>query len=235
VSHRYDGVIAEAMAELATTCGGHASIEKTLYELTSAAVQFISGVDCADVLLIKGGEFRSLAATSPTAAELDDVQLSTAEGPCLDAAERDVIVRSNDLRSETRWPKFAPQAVRAGVLSVMSFRLYTEGRDSGALNLLGFEPGSFAAEPEALGAMLATHAAVSLTAANRQHQFESALASRDVIGQAKGIIMERFDVDAIRAFELLRRISQESNTPVSKIAARLTKRGMDDASSSSDV
>jgi transcriptional regulator with GAF, ATPase, and Fis domain len=227
-------MIADAMAELAATGGGHTSIEKTLFELTSAAVHFISGVDCADVLLIKDGEFHSLAATSPIAANLDQVQLSTAEGPCLDAAERDVIVRSNDLRSETRWPRFAPQAVSAGIHSVMSFRLYTEGRDSGALNLLGYEPGSFAAEPEALGAMLATHAAVSLTAANRQHQFESALASRDVIGQAKGIIMERFDVDAVRAFELLRRISQESNTPVSQIAARLTRRGMDqkDASTS---
>ncbi len=65
-------------------------------------MQFISGVDCADVLLITDGEFHSLAATSPTATEQDEVQLRTAEGPCLDAAERDVIVRSHDLRSETR-------------------------------------------------------------------------------------------------------------------------------------
>ena len=106
----------------------------------------------------------------------------------------------------------------------MSFRLYTLGVDSGALNLFGFGTGSFTAEPEALGAMLATHAAVALVAVNRQQQFESALASRDLIGQAKGILMGRFDVDAVRAFELLRRVSQESNTPVKEIAARLTER-----------
>lgn len=100
--------------------------------------------------------------------------------------------------------------------------------DSGALNLFGFGTGSFTAEPEALGAMLATHAAISLVAANRQQQFDSALASRDLIGQAKGIIMERFDVDAVRAFELLRRVSQESNTPVKVIAARLAERNSTD-------
>ena len=72
--------------------------------------------------------------------------------------------------------------------------------------------------------MLATHAAVALIAANRQHQFESALASRDVIGQAKGIIMERHDLDAVRAFELLIRMSQNSNTPVSVIAREIAER-----------
>src|SRR5260370_39435585 len=66
--------------------------------------------------------------------------------------------------------------------------------------------------------MLATPAAVFLTAENRQHQFESALASRDVLGQAKGIVMERFEIDAVRAFELLTRMSQNANTPVRGIA-----------------
>jgi AmiR/NasT family two-component response regulator len=77
-------------------------------------------------------------------------------------------------------------------------------------------------ESQALGAMLATHAAIALITDDRQHQFESALASRDVIGQAKGMIMERFSVDATRAFEMLRKISQASNTPVNDIARRLT-------------
>ena len=70
--------------------------------------------------------------------------------------------------------------------------------------------------------MLATHAATALIAANRQHQVESALASRDVIGQAKGIIMERFDLDAVRAFEMLIRMS--ANTPVAVIAGEIAGR-----------
>jgi AmiR/NasT family two-component response regulator len=77
---------------------------------------------------------------------------------------------------------------------------------------------------DAVGARLATHAATALIAANRQHQFESALASRDVIGQAKGIIMERCDLDAVRAFELLTRMSHNSNTPVTVIAGEIARR-----------
>lgn len=225
MSHRYDDLITKAMAELAGDVGGHKPIERALAELTRAAVRLVDGVDCADILLIKNGEFRSIAATSPVAATVDLAQQWTGEGPCLDAAERDVIVRCNDLGGDCRWPRFALEARAAGVLSVMSFRLYTHAADSGALNLFGFTAGPFAAEPEAVGAMLATHAAITLLAAERQHQFESALASRDVIGQAKGIIMERFDVDAIEAFELLARISQRSNTPLRIVAARLAQRG----------
>jgi ANTAR domain/GAF domain len=226
VTHSYDDALAAAMQDLAGfAVDGRKPIEQTLSELTEAAVQLVDGVDCAGVLLIKDGEFISVAGTSAVASTLDQAQRDTGEGPCVDAAERDVIVRCNDLRADSRWPRFSEIAISTGVLSVMSFRLYTQGVDSGALNLFGFGTGSFTAEPEALGAMLATHAAVSLAASNRQLQFESALASRDLIGQAKGIIMERFNVDAVRAFDLLRRISQESNTSVKEIAARLTERG----------
>jgi GAF domain-containing protein len=229
VTHSYDDALRTAMADLAGTAeDARKPIERTLSELTEAAVALIEGVDCAGVLLIKDGEFSSLAGTSDVARALDHAQRDTGEGPCVDAAERDVIVRCNDLRKDSRWPRFSEVAISNGVLSVMSFRLYTKGVDSGALNLFGFGTGSFTAEPEALGAMLATHAAISLVAANRQQQFDSALASRDLIGQAKGIIMERFDVDAGRAFELLRRVSQESNTPVKVIAARLAERNSTD-------
>jgi hypothetical protein len=221
VSHRYDEAIAAAMEALAADVANHTPIEKTLSEVTENAVRFIEGVDFADILLIKDGDFQSLAATSPVATKVDHAQFETGEGPCLDAVDRDVIVRCDDLHTEARWPRFAPAAVALGVRSAMSFRLYTHGADSGALNLFGSEPGPFAVDPEALGAMLATHAAVSLIALAHHEQFVSALASRDLIGQAKGIIMERFDVDAVRAFELLTKLSQESNTPVRIIAGNL--------------
>lgn len=221
MSHRYDEVIVAAMSQLAKAAEGHDSIEKALAKITRAAVDLIDGVDCATMLLIGDGRFQSLAATSLTAMEVDQAQQRTGQGPCLDAADRDVIVRSSDLGKDDRWPEFAQIARAAGVLSVVSFRLYTQGVNSGALNLFGFQPGSLTSESEALGAMLATQAALLIIAADRQQQFESALASRDVIGQAKGIIMERFDVDAMQAFELLTRLSQQLNTPLRSIAERL--------------
>jgi GAF domain-containing protein len=210
------------MADLSRKFAVATPVEDTLKGVTAAAVELIDGVDCADVLLIRDGEFHSKAPTSDLAPAMDQVQRRTGEGPCLDATDAGII-RCDDLDDDPRWPQFAAAAVDAGVRSVLSFQLYTHGADSGALNLFGAAARSFDDESQAIGAMLATHAAIALIAANREHQFESALASRDIIGQAKGMIMLRFDVDAIRAFELLRMMSQNSNTPVRVIAAEIVQ------------
>ena len=146
LSHRYDEAIAAAMAELVGDVADSTPIEKMLFELTATAVRFIDGVDSADVLLIiiKDGEFESHAATSPLATTIDESQQRLTEGPCLDAAERRH--RTEQRPAHGVWPPFAPEAAAAGVLSVMSFRLYTHGQDSGASNLFKYGAGSFTAE-----------------------------------------------------------------------------------------
>jgi AmiR/NasT family two-component response regulator len=89
------------------------------------------------------------------------------------------------------------------------------------LSLFGFKPEPFAVQSDAIAAMLANHAAIALINEQQERQFKAALATRDVIGQAKGMIMERFGVDASRAFSMLKTISQETNTPVRDLASRL--------------
>lgn len=166
MSHRYDELIVDAMRTLAGGAGSEGSpIGSSLAELTATAVSLIDRVDCADVLMISGGTFESISATRPVARELDQVQQQTGAGPCLDAADRDVMVRCSDLANDDRWPEYAEHAQAVGVFSVMSFRLFTQGSDSGALNLLGFRPRTFTDEEEALGAMLATQAALLILAA----------------------------------------------------------------------
>jgi hypothetical protein len=108
---------------------------------------------------------------------------------------------------------------------MLSFQLYTHNARQGALNLFGSKPDVFTPEVKAVGAMLATHAATALIADDVRLQFQSGLASRDIIGQAKGMIMERFNVDAVRAFELLTRLSQNSNTRLAKVAEEIVSRG----------
>jgi len=223
---KFAEVLRQVMTELAEQFAHPTEIGATLQSVTASSVELIDGVDCADVLLISGADhFRSVAATSPLAVDIDDLQRGFREGPCLDAATGNPTVLCNDLREDSRWPRFAVAAIAAGVHAMMSFQLFTQNTRMGALNLFALKPGVFTVEREAVAAMLATHAAIALIANDERLQFRSALASRDVIGQAKGMIMERFDVDAVRAFELLTRISQNSNVRLSKVAEEIVSRG----------
>jgi transcriptional regulator with GAF, ATPase, and Fis domain len=161
------------------------SIEDTLASVTSAAVELIDGVDHADVLLIEQDRFASMASTAPIAEELDSIQESLREGPCLEAAVGDSLIRCTDLRNEPRYPRFSAAASKLGVHSMLSYQLFSQGAASGALNLLGCAPHAFTLKAEALGAVLAAHAALAFSVVEREGQFYSALASRDRIGQAK--------------------------------------------------
>ncbi len=100
-------------------------------------------------------------------------------------------------------------------------RRYTADRTAGALNLFSFETGAWDTEAETIGSVLAAHAAAAILAARHGEQLQSAVSTRDRIGQAKGIVMERFGVDDVRAFELLRTLSQESQVKLIDIAQRV--------------
>ncbi len=214
--------LAERMARLSREMAAPRTLERVLTDVTAAAVQLIPATDIAGVLLVKkGGEFESLAGTDSLVAELDRLQHEFGEGPCADAALKQTIVRSDDLRKEPRWPRYAPAAVRHGVLSSLSFKLYTADRTAGALNLFSFQAGVWDTEAETIGAVFAAHAAAAIMAGRHVDQMDSALSSRDRIGQAKGIIMERYGVDDVRAFEMLRALSQEGQAKLVDIAERV--------------
>jgi GAF domain-containing protein len=211
--------LAEKMAELARRVAAPSTVDEVLANVTTAAIEIIPGVDTAGVLLItKGGAFETHAGTTELVHELDMLQEQFSEGPCVQAAIDELIVRTDDFREERRWPQYAPAALKKGVRSGLSFKLYTSKNTAGALNLFAFEPNVFDSQSEAIGSVLAAHAAAAILASRHGEQLQSALTSRDVIGQAKGIIMERFKVDAVQAFEMLRNLSQTSNTKLTEIA-----------------
>jgi GAF domain-containing protein len=213
--------LAVRMAELARTIASR-SVDDLLIDVTAAAQELIPGVDVAGVLLIgKGGTHETLAPTTDLMFELDNVQMTTGEGPCLQAALDEIVIRTDDFRNEPRFPHYAPKVVELGLLSAMSFKLYTADRTAGALNLFGFEPRLWDSEAETIGTVLAAHAAAAILASRAGDQLQSALSTRDRIGQAKGIIMERFRIDDVRAFEMLRQLSQETNTKLIEVAQRV--------------
>lgn len=197
-------------------------MEEVLEDVTATAQELIPGADTAGVLLLaRGGKFESLATTSDMPHRLDELQMQFNEGPCVQAAVDDLIVRTDDFRHEQRWPKYSAACVERGVLSGLSFKLYTSSRTAGALNLFAYQPNAFTPEDETIGVILAAHAAAALLASRQSEQLESALSTRDRIGQAKGIIMERYGVDDMRAFDMLKQLSQDSNTKLTDIAQRV--------------
>jgi GAF domain-containing protein len=214
--------LAQRMAELARASAAPRSVEQVLLDVTSAAMELIPGADTAGVLLIgKGGKWDSVANTSELPYRLDELQMLFNEGPCVEAALDELIVRTDDFRADERWPQYSPAVVEIGVLSGLSFKLYTADRTAGALNLFSFKVNAFNAEDETIGVVLAAHAAAAILASRHGEQLQSAISTRDRIGQAKGIIMERFGVNDVKAFEMLRKLSQDSNTPLIDIAQRV--------------
>jgi len=214
--------LAMRMADLARTVAAPRSVEDVLSDVTAAALELVPGTDTAGVLLIgKGGKWDSLGGTSDLPHLLDELQMKYNEGPCVEAALDDLIVRTEDFRTDERFPNWSPAVVELGVLSGVSFKLYTANRTAGALNLFAFKPNAFDGESETFGTVLAAHAAAAILASREGEELQSALSTRDRIGQAKGIIMERYNVDDIQAFDMLRKLSQDSNIRLVDIAQRV--------------
>ncbi|WP_428994931.1 GAF and ANTAR domain-containing protein [Mycolicibacterium chubuense] len=203
------------------------NFEAVLREINATTVASVPGAQYACVTVVEPKHtVRSLAATHQYPITLDDIQRDAGEGPCLSAAWAHQIISIDDLNREHRWPAYRQAALHSTpIRSIMSYRLFGEGSCLAALNIYAEQAHAFDDEAVELGLVFAGHTAVAWNAMRRQEQFRSALATRDVIGQAKGILMERFDIDAFAAFDLLRRLSQESNTKLVDIAERIVNEG----------
>jgi GAF domain-containing protein len=129
-----------------------------------------------------------------------------------------------DLDNDFRWPRYRLDALaETPIRSILAFQLFIADRTMGALNVYAEEPNAFDDHSEEIGLIFATHSAVAWNSARRDEQFSRALASRDSIGQAKGMIMERYRVGAVQAFEVLRKLSQDGNVPLARIAQELVE------------
>jgi ANTAR domain/GAF domain len=143
-------------------------------------------------------------------------------GPCLESAWEENTIHVPDLENDTRWSDYRRDALaETPIRSIMAFQLYIADESMGALNVYAERPHAFDEESRTIGLIFGAHTSVTWSTARRDEQFRKALASRDVIGQAKGMIMERYGVDAVQAFDMLRKLSQDSNTPVTPIAEDL--------------
>ena len=212
---------AEAFARLALELHGVDGLDETVERVLEFAVKTF-GCGYAGVILVHGGSrVETVAATAPVVAGLDAVQLEAGEGPDLEliADRHEVLV--DDVRTELRWPRWCKAVDDAGIRSMMGSRLYTSQQVIGSLNLYDPAPGAFDSADADVAHMLARHAAVAMEHARGDEHLRKAVDARNLVGQAQGILMERFDLDAARAFEVLRRYSQHHNRKLHLVAQDL--------------
>lgn len=218
--------IAEQLTELARDLQQETRVEQVLDEIVATAIRLIPHAAEASISVVKARKaVESRAASGQLPRAVDAVQSETGQGPCLDAAFREQIVRVPDMNEEARWPRFAERAWELGARSMLSFQLFVAGDNLGALNVYGDTVGVFDEDDEEIGLLLAAHAAVAFADAQEISHLNAALANRDIIGQAKGILMERHKISAHQAFTLITRASTNTNTRLIDIAEHLTTSG----------
>ena len=190
------------------------------------ATHLIDGCDYAGIMVRTRRGVESQAATSEVVLAGDELQYELGEGPCLDSLREQETVVSNDIVRDPRWPRWGPAAnERYGVAAMLSVLLFTEDATYGALNLYSDRVDAYDRQDVALAQALAAHLAVALAAGRQIDQRSTAMLSRTVIGQAEGILMERFHLTAEQAFTVLSRLSQDTNRKLVDLSRELAETG----------
>jgi GAF domain-containing protein len=227
------GRLTELTRELLDAITPAAALER----IVAAVGQVIPGADLASITLRDAaGEVHTLAQTDPVAGVLDRFQHDQGDGPAVDAiaATGPGMAFSDDLDAAAAWPLFGPEAVRRGIGSALATALLPQADQSnppGTLNVYSRRRGALTAHDGDIALLLATHASLALagtqavtTAELQVEHLRRAIASRDVIGQAKGILMQRRGINGEEAFDVLRRISQNLNVKLADLAQVLSER-----------
>jgi hypothetical protein len=226
--------IAGPLATLTRTLLDARTVADALTRVVAATTELVPGTDMVSVTLRDpDGRFHTPFETDAVAAELDVVQYEAGHGPCLSCARESGPAYSynGDLSDAPEWPVFAPAAVDRGFRSVLSTALDPMSDQPGALNVYSKQPDGFSEDSRDRALLLATHASLAIAATGAYERFaleraqlRAAIDSRDVIGQAKGILMQRRGLTADEAFRLLAKTSQDLNVKLADVARTLTDR-----------
>lgn len=221
-----DDVVLERVAEIARSLAEAPDLDALLQRAVDLGVQHLARCDGVSLMLVqRGGRVTTPAFSTEVSRATDQAQYETDEGPCLTSMQTLRTVVIDDLVEEDRWPRFRERALALGVRSMASFRLFLGEDTMGALNFHASSPQAFGRHDLLLGEVFASHAAVALRAAITEAGLESALASRDRIGQAKGVIMSREGVTPQVAFDRLRELSARQNRPLRDVADEVARTG----------
>jgi GAF domain-containing protein len=215
---------ASAFAHLALEMHAATGVEETVDAVVQFALQALSCTYAGVAFATRGSRAEVAAVTDPVVAEIFELQISHQTGPLVTAMSERAPVLIRDTSTDDRWPEWAAKVAALGVRSVLDVPLATgpeSCRSVGVLGLYSPQADAFGPDDEAVAHILARHASVALASARQEASLAQAIDARKLVGQAMGILMERFDIDDDRAFAVLKRYSQDTNTKLRDVAQQL--------------
>lgn len=221
----------EGLAEVVRSLFAEPDVRETLQRIVDLAVTTVPGCDYAGISLVQPRKrVSSPVATHDIVRRSDDLQRELGEGPALDSMRSDIYRYLPDLTTSTRWPAYAAEAAKLPIGSLLSYRLFTARENLGALILYSAHPRAFDEHTHEVGVLYSAHAASALSANRHMANLNRALDTRETIGQAQGILMERHQLTADQAWQRLRDSSQNLNIKLAELAEKIARTGEDPTS-----
>ncbi len=212
-----------SMAEATRTINQPRSLDETMQTIAEVARNSIPGFDHVGISTLRAkGKVETRAFVGDLVLRLDRIQYGLEEGPCVETLRGTDVIVAPKLRHDQRWPRYVPRATELGVRSQLAVQLRTDdGGTLGGLNLYSTISDEVTQEAQALARLFATHSAIALGHAVERETLNEGLQTRKVIGQAIGMLMERYDIDEDRAFAYLVRASSHANIKLRAVAQEL--------------
>ncbi|WP_433294209.1 GAF and ANTAR domain-containing protein [Actinoplanes sp. CA-030573] len=215
----------DQLARAARALRTDGSSTSALSAVVTQAIETITPATSAGLIELEHGRLVPKATHGAAPLVLDHLQQQLGAGPCIDTARDQSVTVIDDTATDGRWPRFAAAAAEIGVRSMLCAPLWVDQRRLGTLSVYGPTVRAFGEAERRVAALYATLAALALADGQRVANLNLALDNRDIIGQAKGILIERHRLTAEAAFELLSKTSQNTNQKLLAVAETLIATG----------
>ncbi|NIK54683.1 GAF domain-containing protein [Kribbella shirazensis] len=215
---------ADTFARLAIELHDAPGVEETVDAVVQFALHALNCKYAGVALYTRGSRAEIAAVTDSVVSDLYESQISADSGSLITALRERTTVLIRDTTTDERWPEHSTKVAALGIRSVLDVPLATGDTPRSTVGVLGLyseQPDAFTADDEAIAHILAQHASVAVASARQEETMAQAVDARKLVGQAMGILMERFDVDGDRAFAILKRYSQDTNTKLRDVAQQL--------------
>ncbi|MEA2509636.1 MAG: hypothetical protein QOG21_1718 [Actinomycetota bacterium] len=231
-SQDYPAELITSVTALSRLVTANETVESTVGRIAQLSVLAIDSANECGISLVKGKNIQTVAVTSEVGETIDALQIETGQGPCMSSIETQATFYIPDMARDTTWPAFSARAAaETGISSLLGHVLEVGGGALGAMNLMSYQTDAFDEDAIAAAAVFAAQAGVALSnalthekSAQKVEQLEEGIRTRQVIGQAVGIVMATRHLNAEDAFEILKTISQHTNVKLKQVATGLVGR-----------